>query len=214
MPTFSTDDWKALIKPHLSTSLQTVSEKITQSEPVQAWLRAASTKAAERLGQQRGIQAEMQGYARMMDDLEETFPDLVRAVSEATAGCGTIDLEWRSLQPSLSRVDIAFDRDFDVDLFARLGECTPQAAREALATVTEALPEGKPYPNRPNTVTGLVAREGVGVGVRVKEHLQSDHGRRRITTLLPPGTAPVENMADAEATRRLLRVLCPDGSNR
>jgi hypothetical protein len=214
VPSFTKDDWTARIEPHLTTSLQTVSEKLTQSEPVQTWLRGASTKAAEGLGQQRGIQAGMQGYARMMDDLEETFPDLVAAVSAATAGCGTVDLEWRSQQPTLSRVYIAFDRDFDIDLFARLDECTPEAAREALATVVDGLPEGEPYPNRPNTVTGLVARAGTGVGVRMKEYLQSDRGRRRTITLLPPGTAPVENLSDAEAGRRLLGLLCPDGPER
>jgi hypothetical protein len=205
------DDWKARIEPHLSTSLQTVSEKLTQSEPVQAWLRSASTKAAEGLGQQRGMQAEMQGYVRMKDDLEETLPNLMTAVREATAGCGAVDLDWRSLQPSLSRVYVAFDCDFDVDLFVRLDECSANVAREALATVVDALPEGEPYPNRPNTVTGLVARDGTGVGVRVKEHLQSDRSRRRSVVLLPPDSAPAENLSAGEASRRLLRLLCPDG---
>lgn len=211
MPTFSKDDWIARIEPHLSTSLQTVSETITQAEPVQSWLRNAATNAAEGLGQRRGMQAEMQGYARLMDDLEDAFPELLAAVSELTAGCGTVDLNWRPLQPTRSRLYVAFDRDVDVDLFVRLDDCTTQLARDAFGAIAEALPEGEPYPNRPNTITGLVAREGTSVGVRLKEHLQKERGRRRTVTLLPSDGAPVENLAAAEAPRRLVRLLCPDG---
>lgn len=207
--TLSKSEWKARIEPHLSSSLQTVAEKITQSEPVQAWLRDASTKAAEGLGQQAGMQAEMQGYARMMDDLEEALPELLAAVSELTAGCGSIDLNWHPLQPSQSQLYVDFDQDIDVDLFVRLHTCTTEAAREVLAAVAAAMPEGQPYPNRPNTITGLSAREGTSVGVRVKEYLQEDEGRRRSTTLIPSQAAPIENLSDAEATRRLLDLLCP-----
>ena len=208
VPSLSTTDWKTRLEPHLSTSLQTVSEKITQAEPVQSWLRNASTKAAEGLGRRAGMQAEMQGYARLMDDLEDALPELLAAVSDLTAGCGTVDLNWRPLQPTLSRLYVDFDREVDVDLFVRLTDCTAEAAREGLTTVAEALPEGEPYPNRPNTVTGLVARDGDSVGVRVKEHLREDRGRRRSITLLPSTTAPIENLSDAEASRRLLRLLC------
>lgn len=214
VPTLSKTEWKARIEPHLSTSLQTAAEKITQAEPVQAWLRDASTKAAEGLGRQGGMQAEMEGYARMMDDLEEALPELLAAVSELTAGCGSIDLNWRPLQPTQSRLYVDFDQDIDIDLFVRLHTCTTKTARQMLTTVAAALPEGQPYPNRPNTVTGLAAREGASVGVRVKEYLQEDQGRRRSTTLILSKAAPIENLSNAEATRRLLDLLCPDGTER
>lgn len=210
MPLRSQDDWQTLIEPHLSSSLEAVSETITQSEPVQSWLREASTEAAEGLGQRRGMQAEMRGYVRMMEDLEDTLPELLAAVSTATAGCGTIDLKWRPLQPTQSRLYVDFDRDVDVDLFVRLDACTPEAARDALSMVAEALPDGKPYPNRPNTITGLVARDGQSVGVRLKEHLQENGGRRRSVTLLPAESAPIENLDAAKTPRRLVDLLCPN----
>ncbi len=214
VPTLSKTDWKARIEPYLSTSLQTVAEKITQAEPVQAWLRDASTKAAEGLGRQANMQAQMQGYARMMDDLEEALPELLAAVSELTADCGTIDLDWHPLQPTLSRLYVGFDQDVDVDLFVRLDDCTTDATREVLSTVSAALPEGQPYPNRPNTVTGLAGRDGASVGVRIREYLQKDQGRRRSATLIPSNAAPIENLSDVEATRRLLHLLCPNESDR
>lgn len=214
MPSPSKEDWKDRIEPYLSSSLDAVSEEVTQSEPVQTWLRRASTDAAENLGRGRGMQAEMQGYARMMNDLEETLPELMDAVAELTADCGRIDLEWHSLRPTLSQLYVDFDRDIEINLFVRLSECTTEAAQECLGTIMRALPEGAPYPNRPNTVTGLVARDGQSVGVRVKEYLQEDHGRRRSVTLLPAGTKPLEKVSNREATRQLLVQLCPNTSSR
>jgi hypothetical protein len=205
----SKDDWKARIAPHLSTSLQTVSDRITQTEAVQSWLQSATMKAAEGLGQQSGVQGEMMGYMRMMDDLEASLPALSAAVDELTEGCGTVDLHWRPLQPNFSRLYVDFGRDFTVKVFVRLDECTPEAAREILSTVGEALPRGDPFPNRPNTVTGLAAREGVGVGVRAKEVLRDDGSRGRSITLLPEDQSPLENLSTADAARRLVRLLCP-----
>lgn len=209
MSAHSVDDWKARIAPHLSTSLQTVSDKITQTEAVQSWLHTASMEAAEGLGQMSGVQGEMMGYMRMMDDLEEKLPNLLAAVDELTEGCGSVDLHWRPLQPNFSRLHVDFDRDYTVALFVRLDDCAREAAQDALKAVAEALPGGEPFPNRPNTVTGLVARNGVGVGVRVKEHLRENGGTARSVTLLPEDHAPLENLAAAEATRQLLQRLCP-----
>jgi len=208
VPSPSVDDWKARIAPHLSTSLQTVSDKITQTEAVQSWLHTASMEAAEGLGQMSGMQGEMMGYMRMMDALAETLPNLLTAVDDLTEGCGTVDLHWRPLQPNFSRLYVDFDRDYSVTLFVRLGDCTREAAQDALRTVAEALPGGEPFPNRPNTVTGLVARNGVGVGVRVKEHLRENGGTARSVTLLPEDHTPLEHLGAAEASRELLQRLC------
>lgn len=207
----STDEWKARIAPHLDTSLQKVSDAITQTEPVQTWLHDASMAAAEGLGQMSGVQGEMMGYMRMMDDLEDTLPTLLTAVDELTDGCGSVDLHWRPLQPNFSKLYVSFDRDFTVRLFVRLSDCTDEAARAALDTVAAALPAGDPFPNRPNEVTGLVARSGRSAGVRVKEHLREDGGGTTTSvTLLPADRSPVEKLSGAEATRQLRRLLCDD----
>jgi hypothetical protein len=203
------DQWKARIEPHLSTSLQTVSEQITQTEAVQSWLHDASMEAAEGLGQMSGVQGEMMGYMRMMDDLEETLPALLEAVEELTDGCGQVDLHWRPLQPNFSKLYVSFDRDYKVTVFARLADCTDEAARAALAVVADALPEGEPFPNRPNEVTGLVARDGRAVGARVREHLGDEASRTyRTVTLLPPDQKPKEDLSGPDAVRALRRLLC------
>jgi hypothetical protein len=204
----SVDDWKARIAPHLSTSLQTVCEKITQTEAVQSWLYTASMEAADGLGQMSGVQGEMMGYMRMMDDLEDTLPNLLKAVTDLTDGCGTVDLHWRPLQPNFSRLYVDFDRDFTTKLFVRLDDCTQDAARNVIQTVAAALPKGEPFPNRPNTVTGLVAHDGVGVGVRVSEHLREDRSTTHSVTLLPDDQSPLENLAAGDAARELLQLLC------
>jgi hypothetical protein len=205
------DEWKARLTPHLSSSLETVSDVIMQATPVQNWLRSASTAAAEGLGQSQDMKSEMAGYVRMKNELEEALPQLVAAVDELTNGCGHLDVEWRPLQPTQSRVYVAFDRNFTVSLFYPLSECTGEATREALSTVADALPQGDPFPNRPNEVTGLVASEQEAVGVRMKEHLTQDRGGRyRIVTLLPPDRSALENLDVSEATRRLLHLLCAD----
>jgi hypothetical protein len=213
MASLTKDDWKDRIRPHLSTSLQTVSERITQTEAVQSWLHEASMAAAEGLGQMSGMQGEMMGYMRMMNDLEDALPELLAAVNELTDGVGEVDLHWRPLQPNFSRLYVSFDRDYTVTLFVRLDECTPEAARSALDAVTAALPAGDPFPNRPNEGTGLVARDGHAVGVRVKEHLREDGaGTTRSVTLLPPAQQPQENLSTADAARALLQLLCADAS--
>lgn len=210
----SKEDWKAHIAPHLSDSLRTVSDRITQIPLVQEWLREASMEAAEGLGSASGMQGEMQGYLRMLNALEDRFPGLLAAVNELTDGCGEVDLHWRPMNPNFSRVQVTFDRDFTVKLFTRLTALTPEAARTTLNTVAEALPEGDPFPNRPNTVTGLVAYDGVCLGLRVHEHLAEDgRGRYRTVTLLPDAADSIENLSEAEAPDRLLHVLAPADSS-
>lgn len=211
MASLTKADWKDRIAPHLSTSLQTVSETITQTKAVRTWLRTASTKAAEGLGDLSGMQGEMQGYMRMMNDLEDELPALMAAVDELTEGCGRVELHWRPLHPDFSRLYVDFDRDYDVELFVRLSGCTDDDARDAVAAVADALPKGEPFPNRPNVTTGLVAHDGTGVGVRVNEHLRDDRsGTYHSATLLPPDQTAIENLGLSDAPRRLRRLLCTD----
>ena len=209
---FSTDEWKARIEPHLSSSLQTVSDQITHAAPVQGWLRRASTKAAEGLGRSPGMPGEMRGYMQLTDDLGTTFPNLVEAVQDLTDGWGKLDVEWRPLSPTQSRLYVRFDRKFTPSLFCHLDDCTPQAARAALNTVADALPESDPFPNRPNTVTGLVARRGTALGVRVKAHRHPERGRYRTVTFLPHKRSPLEDRPFQDADRALLQFFCSDSS--
>lgn len=209
----TTDDWKKRIAPHLSTSLQTASDRITRSAPVQRWLQEASMEAAEGLGQMSGVQGEMMGYMRMMENLEAALPALVEAVDELTEGCGQLELNWRPLNPNFSRLYIDFDRDFTVKVFCRLSDCTREAVRDVMATIAEALPAGEPFPNRPNTVTGFVARDGRGIGVRIKDHQGPERGRHRTVTLLPESQEPIESLAPAKAVQALHQLLCSSGSS-
>jgi hypothetical protein len=209
----SEEDWKARIEPYLSTSLREVSDTLTRTDVVQQWLHDASMDAAEGLGDVSGMQGEMQGYMRMMNALEDRFPNLLDAVDELTEGCGSVDLHWRPMNPNFSRVEIAFDRDFTVKLFVQIETLTAEAARSALATVADALPDGNPFPNRPNTVTGLVAHGGACPGVRVREHLSEDGQETYCTvTLLPETSDDIENLSESDAAVRLRQVLAPDDS--
>ena len=209
-PPSTTADWKARIEPHLSTSLREASDAITRTDVVQAWLHDASMEAAEGLGSVSGMQGEMQGYMRMMNALEDRFPELLAAVDELTDGCGQVDLHWRPMNPNFSRVKVTFDRDFTVKLFVRLEDLTPEAARSALHKVADALPEGDPFPNRPNAVTGLVAHDGSCLGVRVREHLGDEgQGRYRTVTLLPENRDDIENLSVDDAGRYLRQLLAP-----
>ncbi len=211
MASLTKDDWKDRLQPALSDSLQAANDTLMQTKEVQSWLRSASMEAAEALGQQRGRQGEMQGYSHLMEALAEELPALLEAVNELTEGCGTVDLEWRPMQPTQSRLYISFDTSYTVTLFCRLADCTDEAAMSAITTVVDALPEGEPFPNRPNEVTGLVARDGRHVGVRVKEHLREDGGgTAKSVALLPPDQDPQKNLSGTEVVRGLQRLLCSD----
>jgi len=207
-------DWKAHIEPYLSTSLREVSDTITRTDVVQAWLHDASMEAAEGLGGVSGMQGEMQGYMHMMDALEDRFPELLAAVDELTDGCGEVDLHWRPMNPNFSRVKVTFDCDFTVKLFVRLEDLTPEAARSALHTVADALPDGDPFPNRPNTVTGLVAHDGSCLGVRIRDHLgEEGQGRYRTVTLLSEDRDDIENQSMDDAAHRLRQLLAPSDAS-
>lgn len=204
----SKDDWKALIEPHLSDSLRAAGDTITRTERVQDWLRNASMEAAEGLGHTSGLQGEMQGYMRMMNALEDRFPELIDAVEDLTEGCGKVNLHWRPLHPVYSRLYIDFDKDYSVDVFHRLSDRSQEAARQALEAVAEHLPEGTPFPNRPNTVTGLVALQGYCLGIRVKEHVRENSRRRyRSVTLFPPDQSPIEALSVEETPSRMVHLL-------
>ncbi|MFB6271750.1 MAG: hypothetical protein ABEL51_02525 [Salinibacter sp.] len=210
---YTKKDWKARIQPHLSRSLRAVSDTITRTEAVQQWLHDASLEAAEGLGGVSGMQGEMQGYMRMLNALEDRFPNLLDAVNELTEGCGTVDLHWRPMNPNFSRVQVTFERDFTVKLFVRLDALSPETARSAIETVGEALPEGKPFPNRPNTVTGIVAHDGACLGVRAREHFgDEERSSYRTVTLLPENRSPVENLSVRDAAVRLRQLLAADES--
>lgn len=211
MASLTKDEWKDRLRTPLSESLEAANDTIMQTQHVQSWLRSASMEAAEALGQQRGRQGEMQGYAHMMETLEAELPPLLEAVDELTSGCGHIDLDWRPMHPTSSRLYVSFDRPYTVDLFYRLTNCTEDEAQSAVATVVKALPEGKPFPNRPNEITGLVAREGRGVGVRVKEHVRDDgSGTAKSVSLLPPNQESTKNLSGPEVVRRLQQLLCSE----
>ena len=208
------EDWTALLIPLLSTSVQAANERLMQTDEIRAWLREASTDAAEGLRQQPNMRGQMQGYTRLKSALNERFPKLLKAVEDLTDGCGTLDLNWAPMTPTLCRVEVQFHRDLSIDLFARLGAPTPEAARTALRTVTEALPDGTPFPSRPNTVTGLVAHDGSCLGVRVREHLGNDsQGRYRTVSLLPESRDAIENLSVQNAAPRLLQLLAPADSS-
>ena len=210
----SKEDWTALLAPLLETSVQAASDRLMQTDEIQHWLRTASTDAAEGLRQRPNMQGQMQGYAKLKAAFDDRFPDLLDAVENLTEGCGTIDLDWTPMNPTLSRVEVQFRQDFSVDLFTRLDALTPEAARAAFQTVTEALPDGTPFPNRPNTVTGLVAHDGSCLGVRVREHLGDDpQGPYRTVTFLPEGRDALDNFSPQDAVPRLLQLLNPADSS-
>jgi hypothetical protein len=210
----SVEDWKARIEPHLSTSLQEASDAIMRTDRVQTWLRKASTEAAEGLGPGSGMQGEMQGYIQLKNALKDQFPALLDAVDELTEGCGEVDLDWRPLNPTQSHVQVTFDREFTVQLFVRLTDPTSESTRGAIQTVAHALPEGTPFPNRPNTVTGLVGHDESCVGVRVREHLGEDRQRRyRTVTLLPDTRDDLDKLSEQEAANRLRQLFAPTDSS-
>lgn len=204
-------DWKDRIASHLYTSLDAASEVITRSEAVQTWLQHATTEAAQELRNVSGMQGQMRGYAQMMDALETELPNLVAAVDDLTDGYGHLDLHWRPLQPNFSRLYVEFDVDYSVDLCVRLSACTPSAAQDTLAAIADALPDGTPFPGRPNRSTGFVVREGRGLGVRVNEHLHRDQSATyQSITLLSPSGDTTETLSRSDVLEPLLQSLCDE----
>jgi hypothetical protein len=190
--TYTTADWIDRLRPALETSVAAVGEAITSASVVQAWLRTASFEAAREVAQMQGPQAEAMAYMRLLDDFHDAFPDLLDAVSELTAGCGSLDIDWRPLAPGYTKVLLTFEVDYNVKAFRRLDDPSPDALRAALQAVAEALPKGSPYPNRPHEVAGLLAVRDRCLPVLVREYLREEDRRAR-TVVLPE--------ADEEFTR-------------
>lgn len=203
-------EWIARIEPVLSESLEEVSERITSAASIQRWLQKASFEAAKGWADASNMQGQAAAHARMLDDLKTTFEPLTTAVGELTAGYGHLDLSWRPLAPNYSRVHIAFDRDFEVDLFCRLESPDPEALQQIIQTIRAALPASEPFPNRPNEATGLVAREDRCVGVRIRDHMNEEHKRWQSVILFPETGDPIKNLDLSDAVRELARLFTTD----
>jgi len=189
----SVNDWMDRIRPHLSRSMQDVSDAITNAAPIQSWIHEASFKAVEGMGQMHAMQAEAMGHMRMLDDLHDTLPNLADAVDELTCGYGSLDIHWRPLTPNFSRIRITFDRPYDVQAFFELDEHAPSDTQAMLDSLAETLPKGAPFPNRPHEVTALVVYRDVPLGARIREHLV-DETRMKKVTLLPDNAKPAEGL--------------------
>jgi len=201
----SKDEWIDRLHPLLTESLDDLSERLTSHPSIQAWLHDASFEAAQGLQGMADIQAQAQAHGRMMESLVERFPELVEAVTEMTHGCGSLDMHWRPLEPNYSRVYIGFNRSFDIDLCYPINTVAREAVDDAFEAVADALPAGTPFPNRPNTATGLVVHRGTGVGVRYSDRVTETDQRLRRVTLLATDREPLENAAPADAAAALLR---------
>lgn len=203
-PPPSQDEWKQRIGPLLSTSLREASERITSHPSVQSWLHEASFEVTHAMRGGSDMQGQAQAHGRMLDALEARFAPLVAAVQALTEGCGRLDLHWRPLEPNYSRIYIDFGRGYTVDVFYRLDALTPDEAHQALHVVKTALPRGEPFPNRPNTATGLAGHAGTCIGIRYSDQLDEQGARRQRITLLPPDGEPVKHRAEERAARALL----------
>jgi len=201
----SKDDWCARLKPLLHESLDEVSERITSHPSIQSWIHTATFEAAQDMGGMPGMQAEARAYGRMIDELNATFPALIDAVDELTHGCGQLDLHWRPLEPNYSRIYIQFAPSFDVDLCYPLDAVTRENVADAVESVRNALPQGAPFPNRPNRVTGLVVHEGSWAAVRYIERVAESGQRRRRVTLVAPDREPLEGLERQQAIDALYR---------
>jgi hypothetical protein len=123
------------------------------------------------------------------------------AVDELSEGCVTVDLHWRPLDPSFTRIDLRTTDDHDSNVLLRLDAATEAAIRDALQTLAAALPEGDPFPNRPHEATGAVAFDGQCLTVRLREHT-ADEGTRR-SVLLLHGASSSDPFSVGQAVRAI-----------
>lgn len=190
--------------------LAEASERVTAHPAVQKWLREAGFEAARGL---RGgdAMAQAQAHGRMTRDLKEQFPALVKAVEEATGGCGELALQWRPLQPNYSKVSLSFfDGEFDPDVFCALRSPALSAAKRALRIVREALPEGEPFAGRPNEAAGVLEHGGRCLGVRYRERAAGEDERRRSVALVPAPDDETDEHTEAEAARGVVAYFAPE----
>jgi len=176
---------------------------MTRPKAVQQWLHEGSFEAAQDVAQMGGAQGEAMGYMYMMDTLDTRFPALLQAVKDLTGGCGRVDLHWRPLSPSFSRLYVAFDGSASIDIYVPLDDLTQDAAREVVQALRRALPSGDPFPNRPNKVTAMVGCNGHCVPVRLFERLSSD-GNTAFALALKRDDAFTDPMPVDAGLRRLI----------
>ena len=198
----SVHDWMDRVRPHLSRSMQDASDAITNTARIQSWIHEASFKAVEGMGQMHAMQAEAMGHMRMLDDLHDTFPNLVEAVETLTNGYGSLDIHWRPLTPNFSRIRVTFNRSYNVHTFFELDGHTSSDTQEVLEMMADTLPKGAPFPRRPHEVTALVVYRDVPLGVRLREHLVDD-ARMKKVTLLPDNAKPAEDLPWSIAHRAM-----------
>ena len=203
----SKDEWIERLRPLLTRSLDDLSERLTSHPSIQSWLHDASFDAAQSMKGMADMQAQAQAHGRMLDSLTAHFPALVEAVDAMTHECGSLDLHWRPLEPNYSRVYIAFNRSFDVDLCFPIALLSRDAVDDAFQAVEDALPTGTPFPKRPNTATGLIVHHGTGVGVRYSDRVTENDQRLRRVTLLATDRPPLENVPPSDAATALLNYL-------
>ena len=204
-------EWTQRLEPAFATSMRAVHEKITSESHVQRWLQRASFEAAQGLTAENHLQAEAEAHSRLLDDLTDTFPALVEAVTELTDGCGTLDLRWRPLNPNYSRIEVDFGRSFDIDVFYRCDTLDDDALQNALKRVHAALPESDPFPNRPQTATGLIAHDGDAVGFRWHKRLNDDGQPWLTGTILPASGETIDNIRPGAAPKALKEALAQAG---
>ncbi|WP_022836207.1 hypothetical protein [Salisaeta longa] len=209
-PAPTVDEWTDRLAPLFPESLHAVREAITSTPAIQQWLNKASFEAAEGLAQVPPMQAEMEGYGRMMDGLEDHFPELLTAVERLTEGHGRIDLHWRPLAPNFTYLFVNFGRSYSVDLYCALPDASIEGAGKVLATVRAALPSSTPFPGRPHTATAVTSHGERSAGVRLAQHRNASGDSWLTVTLLPDTGEPVEDLKPGVAPARLLACLQAD----
>ena len=210
-PPLSKDEWQQHIKPLLERSLRQVQRAITNERHVQSWIRTASFEAAMGIRNPADVQAEANAYRHLLDDLNDTFPELVEAVGELTDGCGTLDVNWRPLSPEYTSLYINFGADYKVNIFCKLRAAVPKEARRALDLLARALPPSEPFPKRPNKAAGLLSLDNRCLGVRLFERHPGDEKPHRSVTLQLDRQEPVRDLTPAEAPAQIIDLLTPSG---
>lgn len=207
-------EWRRRLVPEapaanevLVLHLEEAAHRLTSHPAVQRWLRDASFEAARGL-EGPDAQAQAQAHSRIVRNLKERFPGLVEAVRSTTEGCGTVALQWRPLAPGYSQVHIDVGGAHDTDVFCRLPSPALSAAQQALRAVADALPAGRPFPNRPNSAVGMLGWDERCLGVRYQEHADGPTPERRV--LLMPGEQSTDPLSEPDAARGVVAFFAPN----